>query len=219
MESMQAGLCFHDGKFLPNQFRKCDSISYKGFPSKGGKLIGEGNRGAYGTISPEALASSKILENGNELWFSVFIQEHKGFWARFGLKGSKKDSGADLGFMIDRGKLMLTYKGKPSGTNRFRFSHSAGIRFEKKTPYMFIGRCIWSKTDTEPDTVEIYRVYDSPVFGPMVLNKPAAVMQEVIPQKEIDTIFIAGNGSLDEIRIGKTLHSVMIGTKAMSQDN
>ena len=111
---------------------------------------------------------------------------------------------------------MLTFKGKKTGTNRFRFSHSAGVRFESKTPYMFIGRCIWSKTDTEPDTVELYRVYDSPVFGPIVLKKPAAVMQEVIPQKDIDTIFINGNGSLDEIRIGKTLHSVMIGTKAIA---
>ena len=50
-------------------------------------------------------------------------------------------------------------------------------------------------------------------FHSLVLKKPVCVMKEVIPQETVGSVCIKGDVTLDEIRIGPTLHSVMLGTR------
>ena len=45
---------------------------------------------------------------------------------------------------------------------------------------MIIGHCTWGKTDGDHDKLEIYRVFSAPGIGPMVLEEPVCVMEEVI---------------------------------------
>ena len=82
---------------------------------------------------------------------------------------------------------------------------------------MIVGRCVWGKTDDEPDTLTIYRVFNAPVFGPMLIDKPAAVMREPIDQEKLSAILVnlAENRAIDEIRIGAGPASVMQGTKPL----
>jgi len=88
--------------------------------------------------------------------------------------------------------------------------------FSEKTPHMIIGRCIWGKTDKDTDTLEIYRVFDAPGIGPIVLEKPVCVMKDVVPQAVIRSVYMQDTTSaLDEIRIGPTRHSVLLGTKPL----
>ena len=76
---------------------------------------------------------------------------------------------------------------------------------------------MWGKTDEDLDTVEIYRVFEAPGMGPMVLEKPVGVMQEMIPQADLHSFYMTDTTeALDEIRIGKTLHSVLLGTKPLA---
>jgi hypothetical protein len=82
---------------------------------------------------------------------------------------------------------------------------------------MVIGHCIWGKTAQEPDTLELYRVFDAPRFGPMLIEKPAAVATGRVAQKRLNRLCYYGEQAIDEIRIGPTLHSVMIGTKPLVQ--
>ena len=42
-------------------------------------------------------------------------------------------------------------------------------------------------------------------------------MKEVVPQAKLDSVYMKDTGSgLDEIRIGPTLNSVMVGTKPLA---
>lgn len=80
---------------------------------------------------------------------------------------------------------------------------------------MIIGRCVWGKTDKDADIIAIYRVFDAPEFGPLILNKPAAHSKGIFPQEKLMRIHLAANVPVDEIRIGPTLHSVMLGTQPL----
>ena len=81
---------------------------------------------------------------------------------------------------------------------------------------MIIGRCIWGKTDEDKDILEIYKVFDAPRFGPMVLEKPVCRLTEVIQQDKLDSVYIKGTpGYLDEIRVGPTRNSVILGIKPL----
>lgn len=82
---------------------------------------------------------------------------------------------------------------------------------------MIVGHCAWGNRDDEPDTLTIYRVFNAPVFGPMLIDKLAAVMCEQIDQEKINAIILnlAANRAIDEIRIGTSSASVMQGTVPM----
>ena len=61
-------------------------------------------------------------------------------------------------------------------------------------------------------------MFDAPLIGPMVLNNPACVMQEVVDQKKLDTFYMKDTaGGVDEIRIGTSMHSVLMGTKQQTK--
>lgn len=107
--------------------------------------------------------------------------------------------------------------GKQVGEDHQTWSRSAALRFSESEPALILGQCVWGKTDEEPDTLNIYRVFNAPVFGPMLIDKPAAVMREPIEQEKLNSIILnfSEKRAIDEIRIGASPASVMQGTVPM----
>lgn len=56
----------------------------------------------------------------------------------------------------------------------------------------------------------------APAFGPLVLNKPAAVSKGSVPQEKLMRLYLQANVAVDEIRIGPTMSSVMVGTNPLA---
>ncbi|MHC4248732.1 MAG: DUF6288 domain-containing protein [Planctomycetota bacterium] len=194
------------------------SFSHPSLPSTGGRLTGQRHTSLSRFLDRKVLSAHKLLDHGRELWFSIFVQGPGGQGRlKFGLKGGDAEGGADLGFAIQGYGIHATHNGEKAGTARNPWSRSAKLRFPEKTPNMVIGRCVWGKTDKDPDTLEIYRVFDAPGFGPLILKEPACVLKEVIPQEAINSLYmdIDSGRAVDEIRIGPTLNSVMVGTKPL----
>jgi len=203
------------------------SLSYPDLPSTGGKLTqGKGWWACSRSLDPAVLSAHKLLDNGQELWFSVIVQ---GGTLRFGLReeieteegadsSMPRESKADLGFLLNSGWINTTKDGEEAGTSRVDWSrHKFDIKFPPEVPHMIIGRCKWGKTDKDPDSLEIYRVFDAPGIGPLVLEEPVCVMKEVVDQANLNSVYMNDTaGALDEIRIGPTLHSVMLGTKPLA---
>jgi len=188
------------------------SLSLPTLPSGGGRVSGQRHISYRRALDPKVLADHKLLENGGELWFSVFIDHPE---LMFELKGP--DVGLGFRAVKQKQELHATLNGATAGTNRNPFTRSANLRFPDTHANMIVGRCVWGKTDEDPDRLTIHRVYDAPGFGPMLLEKPACILEEVIAQQTLDSVFlnIDSGASLDEIRIGPTLNSVMTGTKPL----
>ncbi len=202
------------GKYLvdrgaPEHPEKNLSLSYPGMPATGGKLKGGRHRSCSRTIDPSLIDSHGLLQPGGELWFSVYVDGP----AKFGLKGDQ----TALGFLIEKYDIFAALNGQKAGTARNPWSRTASLRFPDQEPQMIIGHCVWGMTDKDPDTLKIYRVYNAPVFGPMLLDESVCVLQEAIPQQVIDSLYIELDDprAIDEIRIGSTLPSVMLGTKPL----
>ena len=200
----------------PKHPEKGSSLSYPSLPSTGGRLTGGKHTSCSRALEPKILAAHNLLGHGQELWLSIFVE---GPDLKMELRGPE----LGLGFWINGHKYTIdaTLNGEKAGTSRNPWSRSAKLRFSEKTPDMIIMRCVWGKTEKDPDTLEIYRVFDAPGFGPLVLKKPACVLQEIIPQEKINTVSMgfSQNRAVDEIRIGPTLHSVMVGTKPLAAES
>ena len=85
---------------------------------------------------------------------------------------------------------------------------------------MVVGRCVWGRTDADPDTLEVYRVFNAPGYDIVFPRKPVSVVKGIIPQELIKAIVINQGGfdaPLDELRVGPTRHSVMVGTKPLKK--
>ena len=191
------------------------SFSYPSLPSTGGRLTGQGHTSLSRSFDHNVLAAHKLLDPGKELWFSVFVQGPGGQGRmQFGFKGGD----VDLGFKIQGYGIYAHKDGEPAGEARNPWSRSAQLRFFEKKPNMIVGRFAWGKTDLDLDKLEIYRVFVAPEFGPMVLEKPACVLEDVIPQEKISSVYLdmGSEQTADEIRIGSTQHSVMLGTKPLT---
>jgi hypothetical protein len=83
---------------------------------------------------------------------------------------------------------------------------------------MVVGRCIWGKTDEEPDAVEVYRVFNANGYDVVLPEEPVSVTKGMIPQEKIQAVVmqVSSETPSDEIRVGPTLHSVMLGTVPMT---
>ncbi len=187
------------------------SLSFPGMPTTGGMLTGGRHRNTSRTLDPALLSKHGLLKPGGELWFSVYID---GGSMKFGLKGGD----AVIGFATDarQAKVLPMLNGKPAGEDRYGWSHSLNIRLPAEQPHMMVGHLHWGRTDDEPDTLKLYRVFNAPVFGPMMLDEPVGVLQETIAQEKLNSVFVEifdTPRAIDEIRIGTSLSSVMIGTK------
>jgi hypothetical protein len=188
------------------------SLSLPSLPSSGGRVSGKRHISYSRDLDPKVLSDHKLLENGGELWFSVFIDHPE---LMFELKGP--DVGLGFKAVKRKQELHATLNGEVAGTNRNPFTRSEKLRFPDTHASMIVGRCVWGKTDKDPDRLTIHRVYDAPGFGPMLLEKPACILEEVIAQQTLNSVFlnIDSGAALDEIRIGPTLNSVMVGTKPL----
>ncbi len=150
------------------------------------------------------------------MWFSFFFSEIKGRYMTFSA-GEETSFGVFIREKNASSGVHATIDSKiDGGLDRNGWSRSAGLRFSKG-PDMVVGRCVWGETDEDPDTVEVYRVFNAPGYGVVFPEKPVSVIKGSIPQEMIKAIVInqSHEAPLDEIRVGPTRHSVMVGTKPL----
>jgi hypothetical protein len=102
------------------------------------------------------------------------------------------------------------------GESRAGWSRDSVRRFPKG-PNMIVGHCVWGKTDKDPDILKVHRVFKAPGYGLVFLDDPVNVTEGTMPQETINALGLSvdGGNPIDEIRIGPTLHSVMLGTKPL----
>lgn len=188
------------------------SVNYPNMPSRGGRLTGGGHTTVSRLLDTKLLAKHGLFEPGGELWFSAYAD---GWDVRFSFVGPN----IDFGFSVTskQMRVLTMLNGEQVGEDHQTWSHSAGVRFAENEPMMIVGHCVWGKTEEEPDTLSIHRVYNAPVFGPMLIEKPAAVMREPIDQEKLNSILLnlSEKRAIDEIRIGTSPASVLQGTVPM----
>ena len=193
------------------------SLSPYGIPTSGGKAQGKSHhRMMFRQIDPSIISKHKLLTNGSELWFSVIVSTTKNSGFKFGLKSTK--SNEDLSVVTDRG-LVLKKDGKTIANQPWNRGNS-DLKYPSGKPWMLIGHCKWGKTDKDPDTIKVYRVFIVPDYGPVVIRKRPVLqsLDKSFDQEKLNTIFFSANGSyIDEIRIGSDLTSVLLGTKPLTQ--
>lgn len=157
------------------------------------------------------------------MWFSVMIGVKKecnrtNGSIRFGLMDSSKDGITEVGFAFKQGNLLARLNNE-EGPGRSTNPSSGGITFPPDRPHLVVGHCQWGKTDDTPDTVTIYRVLDITRRGPVLLEKPISVTSKAINQESLNTLYFEYNERfyLDEIRIGPTYESVLLGTVPLAE--
>lgn len=187
---------------------KTASITFPNLPSRDGRLTGGGHTTVSRYLDTKLLAKHGMLKPGGELWFSAFVDGD----ARLCFTGPN----TEFGFNVKGTEVMpwLNGNGKDLGENYQSWSRMGELRIKQNEPAMVVGHCLWGRTDDEPDTLTLYRVYNAPVFGPMLIDQPASDMKQLIDQEKINAIVIgiAENRAIDEIRIGASAASVMQGT-------
>ena len=188
------------------------SLSHPALPSSGGHLTGQRHHSFSRALDTNVLSANKLLENGGELWFSVFMDQPN---LKVELRG--KDFGLGFGTTSHKKRIYATSNGEEAGTARNPYTRSEQLRFPAGKPNMIIGRFVWGKTDEDPDKLTIHRVYDAPGFGPLFLENPVCELEQTVAQQTLDSIFLSLDTGikLDEIRIGPTLNSVMMGTEPL----
>jgi hypothetical protein len=199
---------------------KPGSLSISAFPSAGGQFIGERMQNASIGISPDVLSKCKLLENGNEMWFSVVLGKAIDIQT-FSIHGDSND----VGFVINKNVTAVINFSRTTGyfptrVNEFAERSEITMRgsmkgWNPKGPNLVVGRCIWGKTDEDKDTVEIYRVLDLPDYGPLFVSSPVSVYKDQVNQKKLNTITLGSGTVWDEIRIGPTLNSVLLGAQPL----
>ena len=197
------------------------SLKLYGIPSKGEKVQSKGShRYMHRNLDSSVISKHKLFSNGGELWFSVILQQKKISGFKFGFMASERSgSNEKLAVVTDRGlKLQGRERGAIASPPWNRGSDE--FKFPKNQPYMLVGHCKWGKTDKDPDIISIYRVLNVPKIGPVVVLKRPMLFtdKEIIHQEKLTRFFFDSNGSnIDEIRMGTSLHSVLIGTKPMKK--
>ena len=178
----------------------------------GGRLTGGQHTSVSRLLDTNSLASKGLYDNGGELWFSIFADG-------VGMTFELKNPNIGIGFKTHGHKMTIDaiLNGEKTGSSRNPWSRSANLRFPEGEPTMIVGRCVWGQSDDEKDRMEIYRTFNAPVFGPLLVEEPVCVLEEVIDQKSINAIRLemGDKRAVDEIRIGPSLHSVLMGTKPL----
>lgn len=196
----------------PHALTKTPSIQYPTLPAAGGRLAGNRHSHVTRPLDPKVLSKHKLLDDGGELWFSVMIEKPV---MTFELQGP--DLG--VGFRVEQSgqKIHASFNDEIAGESNNPWSHDAQLRFDKTGPHMIVGHFTWGKTAADPDKLEIHRVYNAPIFGPMLLENPVCVLEQPIDQQKLNTLklYADSDRAVDEVRIGTTLNSVMVGTKPL----
>lgn len=210
-------------------------VGYKALPSVGSGMVivgrGRGRATVIRAVDTEALKRDGILGNGRELWLSAMVAPHKDLQRlntalAIGLQGGADDSRTSVGFAIKTQCLIWATINGDDGKSDMGVEHFkyADALWPREQPAMVVVRCRWGKTDQEPDTVEVYRVVDLPMLGPKLVEKPIATNSGVIDQSKLNTLYISAPGYgagfyFDEIRVGPSYHSVLLGTVASDKTN
>ena len=182
-------------------------------------------------ISPSALASRGLLDNGATLWFSVVVGGYGGYILGgtnidIALANSNFPSGS---YISNEGSLLGTGLGMRLGNTEVRaaqyFDSTATTPLTgtwdntvtgsilSDNPRLVVGKITWGAS---LDTVEIYL----PEQDMNLPSKPSSVLTANVNQSTFDTLTFSrgANILLDEIRFGATLQSVLQGTVAMTAD-
>jgi len=196
------------------------SFSYAGFPVSGKTLTGRQRTSC--ALDKKSFIRDGLLLDGSELWFSLYIG-HKGTNLTnlrfiFGLREGSKDSTNSAGLMIRNGGQFFGMLAAQPGSTRMGY-RKGNVIFKTETPHLIVGRCVWGKSKNVDDVVEIYRLIDIPNQDPILLKKPVSVMNGRIDQEKLDTMYFNYNGNLklDELRMGPTYESVLLGTVPLSE--
>ncbi|MDT8390343.1 MAG: DUF6288 domain-containing protein [Lentisphaeria bacterium] len=194
------------------------SLSYPTLPSTGGQFVkGQGHTACSRGLDRQLLKDLKMLEPGGEMWFSFFFSEMKSRHVKFsagetdtllGVYVQEKNAQSGVFAVIDK---------QMDESSRNAWSRTAGRRFPEG-PSMVVCRCIWGQTDKEPDTVEVYRVFNAKGYGIVIPQEPVSTVKGIIPQEMINAIVLnmSVEAPLDEIRVGPTMNSVLLGTQPLN---
>ena len=190
-----------------------ESLSPFGIPTNGGKAEGKSHhRMMFRKIDASVISKYKLLNNGSELWFSSIVSTYKNSRFKFGFKTEKDNE--SLSIATDRG-LVLQKDGKTIAKQPWNRGNS-DLKYPIGNPWILLGHCVWGKTEKDPDIIKIYRVFNVPNTGPVVLwERPVLEsLEQTFDQEKLNTFFFSANGSyIDEIRIGTSSNSVLMGTK------
>lgn len=210
--SIKGGAGKYKVETSPLQKTKTASLHYTSLPALGGRLLGERHERFSRLLDPAVLSKHNLLDDGGELWFSIMLEQPN---VSFALQGG----GTSIGFGSDESKrtLFAILNGKEAGESNNPWSRSLDLRFKNTAPHMIVGRFTWGKGAEDLDKLEIFRVFDAPIYGPMLLEKPICVLEQTLDQKVLNEISLSVDSGkvVDEIRLGSTLSSVMIGTKPL----
>jgi len=197
-----------------------DNLSYGGVPSKGG-ATSPGWGGAR-PLAPSALAENGLLDDGAELWLSFQVYYPKTGGGRMALDVGLANNGFDpetklvmndgdqlgqgVGVNIGLGTKAVVYESVPSASDEW----GNGNGLKEGEGGILVAKMKWGK---DQDIVDVYVLR-----ADMTLPKPISILRTKVDQSSFDTIMIRGSVMLDEIRMGPTLESVLLGTVPMSKE-
>jgi len=196
-----------------------DNLTYGGVPAKGGAM-GEG-RGGSRPLSPSALAANGLLRDGAELWFSFQLHYPKNGGRRelaIGLANNGIDEKTGefmseagqlfqgVGLSLARGTQAVLFESVPSPDEDF----GNPIGLNDGEGRIVIVKMKWGKA---MDVVEVYLPGTD-----MTLPKPISTLCTTVDQSTFDTLILRYSAVIiDELRMGPTLESVLLGSVPMAQ--
>jgi hypothetical protein len=195
-----------------------NSLSYGGMPTKG-KAMKTG-KGAMRPLDPSGLAANGLLKDGAELWLCFQIQypnngerramdvvlANNGYDETTGLiKNDGAQLGQGVGVNIGMGTKAVLYESVAPAENEF----GNGNGLNQGDTGIMVAKMKWGK---DLDVMELYIPR-----ADMTLPKPISTLHTKVDQSTFDTMIIRGSVLIDEIRLGPTLESVLLGTVPMSR--
>jgi hypothetical protein len=195
-----------------------NSLSYGGIPTKGKSMIT--GKGAMRPLAPSGLAANGLLKDGAELWIGFQVQypnngerksldvvlANNGYDETTGLiKNDGAQLGEGVGVSIGAGTKATLYESVAPAENEF----GNGNGLKQGEAGFIVAKIKWGK---DLDVMEVYIPQ-----ADMTLPKPISTLHTKVDQSTFDTMIIRGSVLLDEIRMGPTLESVLLGSVPMSQ--
>jgi len=114
--------------------------------------------------------------------------------------------GQGVGVNIGLGTKAVVYESVPSASDEW----GNGNGLKEGEGGILVAKMKWGK---DQDIVDVYVLR-----ADMTLPKPISILRTKVDQSSFDTIMIRGSVMLDEIRMGPTLESVLLGTVPMSKE-
>lgn len=202
-----------------------ENISFPMFPHKGGmirRLSGGRLCTIRAPIDREAFDRDGLLKDGGVMWMSFYTELRKinGYNSGYelGLESKEDPKKNSIGSSFGR----RSFRGFMNGEKGETFiKNGPGFAvIPQFVPELVVVKIIWGKTPEDKDTVEVYRVINVKKLGPTLLEKPVAIQKGIVDQSKLDTFFYRGGGDLpiDEIRIGPTYESVLLGNLSVKKE-